>query len=110
MKEDPDAVIKAIAEALGIPPSTIKLDDICETEDGDVVIEFENPEDAEIPSNFTEQFADALGKYDPVFADLVVSNPGNENFFTKSRFEIDSLISRSFLKVLGTKFTTFKDT
>jgi hypothetical protein len=75
VQNNPHAIIEAVANALGIPPEEISLDQIYETDKG-VVVEVRHPINAETPKDFARQVNKQLRKHRP-YTKAIVKSPGN---------------------------------
>lgn len=76
LKNNPDAVLKAIADALGISPEEVSIDDIMETDKGLVAI-VRHPDNVEIPKDFANKVQDNLRKSSiPELANARVNDAG----------------------------------
>ena len=74
VKDNPEAVIEAVARALGIPPEEISIDDLHETPSG-ILVKVRSPKDTEIPKDFAEKAQEELRKK-PGFSDVNIAEPG----------------------------------
>ena len=76
LKNNPDDVVKAIADALGISPEEVSIDDIMETDKGLVAV-VRHPDNAEIPKDFSDKVQDNLKKSAiPELASVRVNDAG----------------------------------
>ena len=90
IEKNPDAVIDAIAKALGESPEEISIDTVEETDEGITVI-FICPGDSEKPADFTDKVEEELKKT-PEFNDVDVTDPGISFFFLFSK-ALESMIA-----------------
>ena len=75
VRNNPEAIIEAVANALGIPPEEVSIDMLYEAENG-IVADVRTPEDTEIPKDFGEKVTAVLAKT-PEFAEVEVFEPGS---------------------------------
>ena len=100
---NPDAIIDAIAKALGEPSEEISIDDVEETDKG-ITLTFTYP-DGKKPADFTNRVENELQKT-PEFDDVDVLDPGILFFFPKTLRKYSCL---NEFQIIYLHFTFFSD-
>ena len=81
VQNNPGAIIEAVANALGLNPEDVSLDEIFETEDG-IYVGARVPKSVEVPKTFAENVSEVLKNAGKEFADVVATDSGKSVFFS----------------------------